>query len=68
MVHGRTRPENIFNKYNVLRRIKELTPPTPTDPEHQAEWWNEVFGTRVKNDVQMMLDALAESINNMVEL
>lgn len=51
-----------FNKYNVISQIKKLVPPTPTDEDHQADWWNEQFGMKIKTSVEMMLEGLITDI------
>jgi len=63
MVGNRVRPETEFTKQNVLKLLQALTPPTPTDEEHQAHWWNEIFGQRIRNDTQLMIDRVAKQIS-----
>ncbi|RLC88838.1 MAG: hypothetical protein DRJ03_00955 [Chloroflexi bacterium] len=65
MVGNRVRPETEFTKQNVLKLLQALTPPTPTDEEHQAHWWNEIFGQRIRNDTQLMIDRVAKQISEM---
>lgn len=65
MTNGRLRAEEEFTKQNVLKLLEQLSPPTPTDQDHQAHWWNEIFGNRIRNDVQMMIDGVKKRIGEM---
>ena len=56
-----------FNKFQVMATIERYSksPPTPTDAEHQAEWWNEPFGQRIRNEMFQHLQNLKSEINAM---
>ena len=51
-----------FNKHNVVQYIRTLSPPTPTDEEHPAHWWNEQFGMKIKTQVEMMLQDIITTV------
>ena len=59
-----------FTKNTVQKMIDELkeSVPTPTDDDHQADWWNEPFGRKIKTEWQHMLDDLQDRIDALREI
>ena len=47
-----------YEVQNVINRVKMMVPPTPTDSEFPAHWWNESFGRLLQFYFQEILDKL----------
>ena len=56
-----------FTAGNVIDLIEDESPPTPTDKDHDAVWWNTDFGIMVKYSFQEVKDRLIEKIEQMAE-
>jgi hypothetical protein len=56
-----------FNKHEVTQILKELQQsiPTPTDDDHEADWWNTTFARRIKNEFAQALERSIEEIDFM---
>lgn len=51
-----------FSKQEVIGLLQSLEQPTPTDSEHQAHWWNEQFGMKIKAHFFVMMQGVCEQI------
>lgn len=56
-----------FTKPEVAALLKSLEQPTPTDSEHQAEWWNSQFGKKIKTGFLLMIHGVIEQIDRSKE-
>jgi hypothetical protein len=59
-----------FTKFEVLELIDDAIKsiPTPTDKDHQAHWWNEGFGRRIKAEMENSMLDLKQRVEYLVEV
>lgn len=56
-----------FTIGNIIDLIESEAPPTPTDKDHDAVWWNTDFGKMIRLSFQEVKDRLIEKIEQMAE-
>jgi len=56
-----------FTIGNVVKVIDQESPPTPTDKDHDAVWWNTDFGKMIKNAFQETKERVIKTIEQMAE-
>lgn len=59
----------ILTKAKVMKLLEDEyhSPPTFTDDEHQADWWNRTFGQGIKQEWEQKIDELMGKIELMQE-
>ncbi len=51
-----------WTKPEVIKLLKSIEQPTPTDDAHPAHWWNKTFGLRIKNSFDIYMAGIIEQI------
>ena len=56
-----------FTIGNVVKVIDQESPPTPTDKDHDAVWWNTDFGRRIRSAFDEVKKRLIKEVKQMAE-
>lgn len=56
-----------FTKDEVIELIYDMSPPTPTDKDHDAIWWNTDFGKAIKIAFDVLKEQVITEVQQMTE-